>query len=185
MMKRHADDGMQRVMNALRYSLARYLRFAQPRVEASTQPIADAVGHVANAHGKHVKQIGEFLLERHGHVESQTYPLAFTRLNNLSIRYLLPLVVDDERQIIRLVDAAANEFERDAAANELLAEVGASGKRHLQMLREVPEHHEMMPSDMPVAARRRTPVRSTRGEDRHVRRQAVRAAPKHPQRMPI
>jgi hypothetical protein len=152
MKKDHLNDGMQHVMNALRYSLARYLRFAQPRVEASAQPIADAVGHVAETHGKHVMRIGEFLLERQGHVASRTYPLAFTRLNNLSIRYLLPLVVDDEVQIIRLVEAAANALECDAEAHELLAEVGESGKRHLQLLRDASNHRQATTSDIRVAA---------------------------------
>jgi hypothetical protein len=148
----HANDTLQRVMNALRYSLARYLRFAQPRVEASAQPIADAVSQVAEAHGKHVMQIGELLVERQGHVESRTYPPVFTSLNNLSIRYLFPLVVDDERQIISLVEAAGNALEHDAAAHQLLADVRNTGKRHLQLLRDAPKHRQVTSSDMRVAA---------------------------------
>jgi len=108
-------------MNALRYSLASYLRFARPWIDASTQSIAESIGHVAQHHRQHVTRIGELLVDRHGHVESRAFPQAFTGLNDLSIEYLLPLVIEDEKQIIRVIEATAVALECDAEASSVVA----------------------------------------------------------------
>ena len=82
---------LNRVMNALACSVASYLRFARPRIDAGAEGVADTVRHVAVSHRNHAFRVGELRRERHGHVESRTFPIAFTRLNDLSVEYLLPL----------------------------------------------------------------------------------------------
>src|SRR5688572_16913945 len=82
---------INRPMNALRYSLASYLQFAQPWVDADSQAVADTIACVATSHDRGATRIGELLVMRHGYVASQTFPAAFTALNDLSTRYVLPL----------------------------------------------------------------------------------------------
>jgi len=134
MTKQTPIDAINHVMNALRYSLASYLRFARPWIDASAQSIADTISNVAESHRQHVTRIGELLVERHGHVESRIFPSAFTGLNDLSIGYLIPLVIEDEKQIVRLVEASAPALEYDAEASELVAHIVVSAKLHLQIL---------------------------------------------------
>ncbi len=134
MARQSPNDAMNRVMNALRYSVATYLRFGRPWVHSNAGAVAEALWHLANSHRKHVRRIGELLIGRHGHVVSRAFPTAFTALNDLSIEYLLPLIVEDERQIIRLVEASAIALKGDSEATELAAEVVDSEKRHLQEL---------------------------------------------------
>jgi hypothetical protein len=155
MTKQTPIDAITRVMNALRYSLASYLRFACPWVDASKQPIAEAIRHAAEGHRQHVTRIGELLVERHGHVESRTFPRSFTGLNDLSIEYLLPLVIEDEKQIVRIIEASLAALESDAEASDLMAAIIDSEKRHLQMLERTPSHPRAMRSDASVQAQHR------------------------------
>jgi hypothetical protein len=60
--------------------------------------------------------------------------MAFTGLNDPSIEYLLPLVIEDEKQIIALIELAADALACDPAARELPAEIVECERRHLQML---------------------------------------------------
>jgi hypothetical protein len=54
MKRQPATDAMNRVMNALTCSVARYLRFASADFRAGA--IADLVGQVADSQGEHVPQ---------------------------------------------------------------------------------------------------------------------------------
>jgi hypothetical protein len=148
---------MNRVMNALRYSVASYLRFGRSWGHINAGPAADALWHVANCHRKHVRRIGELLIGRHWHVESRAFPLAFTGLNELSIGCILPLSIEDEKQIISLIEASAVALKGDSEANELAAEVVDSEQRHLQTLQRASDHCSIT-SDMSARAKRKRSV---------------------------
>lgn len=156
-MKRQTPfDAINRVMNALRYSLANYLRFARPWSDVRGQSIAETIGCVADGQTRHVMRIGDLLVKRHGHVESRAFPKAFTGLNDLSVEYLLPLVIEDEKQIVRLVEASAAALEGDREASDLLAEIIECEKEHLQRLERSPVHSRAMMDRASIPARHRT-----------------------------
>lgn len=125
---------MNRVRNALAWSVASYLRFARPRIDAGAEGVADTVRHVAISHRNHVFRVGELRRERHGHVESRTVPIAFTRSSDLSVECLLPLVIEDEKEILAFIESAADAIANDADARELLSAVVETEKRHLRVL---------------------------------------------------
>lgn len=143
MTKHPADVGLNRVMNALRYSLASYLQFARPWIGANARAdVVDAIARVADHHRDNVMRLGELLIERHRHVELQSFPTAFTGLNDLSVEYLLPLVIENEKRIIRLVEATAGALEHDIEAHRVLAEFVDREKLHLQSLVERKRHRK-------------------------------------------
>ena len=61
-------DALNGTINTLRYSLARYLRFARPWVDAGAESTAEMIEKVAESHRQHFTRLGELLVERHGHV---------------------------------------------------------------------------------------------------------------------
>jgi ferritin len=158
MTKQTPIDSINQVMNALRYSLASYLRFARPWIDASAQSIAETIRHVAQDHRQHVTRIGELLVNRHGHVESRAFPRPFTGLNDLSIEYLLPLVIEDEKQIIQIIEASAVALNCDVEVSDLLAEVLDIEKRHLRVLERAPGRRRAMGSGESIQARRQASV---------------------------
>ena len=153
MTRQSPNDAMNRVMNALRYSVANYLQIRHFCVG----PAADALWQLAACHRKHVRRIGLLLRARHWHVVSRAFPMAFEALNDLSIEYLFPLIIEDERQIISLVEASAVALQGDSEANELAAEVVDSEKRHLQTLQRASDHRAIT-SEMSAGAKRQGSV---------------------------
>lgn len=169
-MTTHAPlDAINRPMNALRYSLASYLRFARPRVDADSRAVADALIGVATGHDLGVTRIGELLVKRHGHAVSQTFPAVFTALNDLSIRYILPLVIENERQIVRTMEAAAVELECDAVAYDLVAELVDRERRHLHTLQQLRGACRANRSFAPVHTTPQAPIWPTAIERRKAR----------------
>jgi hypothetical protein len=134
MTEKSARDAMYRVINALRYSLASYLCFAQPRDDIPGSPAVLAVALVAQRHHRHAGRVAKQLVRRFGHVESRTFPRAFTALNDLSVDYLLPLIVEDQRQIVSLIDAAALALKPDTEWHDLVVDIGDSEKDTLTFL---------------------------------------------------
>jgi hypothetical protein len=157
-------DAINGTINALRYSLARYLRFARPWVDASAESIAEMIEKVAASHRQHFTRLGELLVERHGHVESRAFPSVFTRLNDLSIEYLLPLVIEDEKQIIRVIESNAVVLGHDAEASSLLDEVLDCEKRHLQVLERLPVRRAAMSGGSFIQPRHRASNWQAEGE---------------------
>lgn len=157
-------DAINGTINALRYSLARYLRFARPWVDAGAESTAEMIEKVAESHRQNVTRLGELLVERHGHVESRAFPSVFTRLNDLSIEYLLPLVIDDEKQIIRVIESNAVVLEHDAEASSLLDEVLDCEKRRLQVLEGLPVRRPAMSGGSFIQPRHRASKWSVEGE---------------------
>ena len=95
--------------------------------------------------------------------------MAYTALNDLSIRYVFPLIIEDEKQIIQLIIASTDILKHDIEAYELMAEVVAHERLHLQMLELASEARCLTTGDMSIPAKRRTPVRSAVKERLHVR----------------
>ena len=163
-------DAINRVMNALRYSLVSYLRFARPWVDADAQSLKTTIKDIAKQHRKHVMRIGKLLLSRYGHVESRTFPIAFGSLNDLSIEFLLPLVIEDERQIIRLVETSADALQSDAEVFGLMVDVLATETRHIELLQTATKPRRAIESAKSSALERcRSPQWTIENEQRHLR----------------
>ena len=95
--------------------------------------------------------------------------MAFTALNDLSIRYVFPLIIEDEKQIIQLIIASADILKHDIEAYELMAEVVDHERLHLQLLQLASEPRRLTTGDISIPANRRMPARSAVKERLHVR----------------
>src|SRR5688572_9477460 len=90
---------MNRVLNLQRFSLPNYLRFARPWTREADHVLWAIVFGIADVQQRHAARVGELLVERHASTEPGAFPMRFTGLNDLSIRYLAPLVVEDLNRI--------------------------------------------------------------------------------------
>ena len=80
--------------------------------------------------------------------------MAFTALNDVSLEHLLPLIIEDERLIIRLIEASAVALPDDREANELATDIMVCETRHLQTLQRASDNRSF-PSDMSARAERK------------------------------
>lgn len=148
------NDRLETVMHKFMYSVAHYLWFARPWSGADAQPTADALKSLGESHRDHIRRLGELLISRRRHIPKGSFPAAFTGLNDLSVQYVVPLAIEDENKIIRLLEAAAAELKLDSEAHTLLTDIIRSEKRHLQTLQAASNDRR--------AARARSPVRPPR-----------------------
>jgi hypothetical protein len=140
-------DAIKRVMNALRYSLASYLQFARPWIDANGESIADAIKCVAGHHSWHATRLGRLLMKRRANVVSRAFPATFTALNDVSVRHALPLVIEDSQRIVRHIEASLNTLRPDRDAYQLAMEICDGEKRHLSLLQNL---HDAQQAERPA-----------------------------------
>jgi hypothetical protein len=76
----------------------------------------------------------EFLNDRGWPVDPGTYPTEFTDLQYLSLKYLLPRIIDEQRAVVEDLDEAVHTCVDDGEAIALLREVLAHERRVLSEL---------------------------------------------------
>jgi len=81
--------------------------------------------------------LGSLILESNGTVDNGEFPMAFTSLHDLSLAYLLKLMIERQQKFIavceRLSDALSMAPYAQAAARETVGEA----KGHLENLQEL------------------------------------------------
>ena len=136
----NSKDVLNHVLNLQRFSLANYLRFARPWASEPDHVLLTVVFGIAQAQQQHADRIGMLLVERHARAEPGTFPLRFTGLNDLSIRHVSPLVVEDLERMIHDLHGCAEALRDDSAASALVQAILRDEQRHLQILREEVGH---------------------------------------------
>jgi hypothetical protein len=118
-------------------SLPMYLGYAPP-YEVASHPKAKAVlDQIVEDHKRTVDRLGTLILESNGTVDYGEFPMAFTSLHDLSLKYLLKLLVERQEKMVvacqRLADMLNMAPYAQAAAREIVGE--ANG--HLENLQEL------------------------------------------------
>ena|SRR5687768_5270905 len=140
---------LNHVLNLQRFSLANYLRYARPWASEPDHVLLTVVFGIAQVQQENAKRVGVLLVERHASAEPGTFPMRFTGLNDLSIRYVAPRVVEDLERIIYDLRWCAEALREDRTAWELLQAILHDEERHLQMLRDELLHSQKEPSTAP------------------------------------
>jgi hypothetical protein len=118
-------------------SLPMYLSYAPPH-RLSRDPRAQAVlEQLVADQQRTVDRLATIILESGGTIDHGEFPMAFTSLHDLSLPYLLKLLIERQAKTItacqRLADALALAPYAQAAAQEAVGEA----KGHLENLQEL------------------------------------------------
>jgi hypothetical protein len=70
-------------------------------------------------------------------VRSSVFPLHFTSYNDLSLEYLVPLLLEDERALIRSAEECAERLKDDPEARRIVDKVIVSLRRYAALLMEL------------------------------------------------
>jgi hypothetical protein len=133
---------LNRALNLQRFSLTNYLRYARPWASEADHILLALVFRIAELQMQNANRIGELLVERHASVEPGTFPMRFTGLNDLSIRYAAPHIVDDLEQIIHELHRCGELLRDDREACEIVQAILRDEQRHLTLLRDELRHIE-------------------------------------------
>lgn len=111
-------------------SLLQFMGEVSPWAPASAAAASATVARLVKQQKSHVDQLVQLLIERRWAVDFGVYPAAFTDLHFLSLKALLPRIIDNQQTLVSELDEAVHICVDDAAALEVLNAVLA-GERAL------------------------------------------------------
>lgn len=120
-------------------SLPMYLSYAQPH-ELQNRPEAAAVLEQVVADQKRMSdRLATLILDSSGTIDPGEFPMSFTGLHDLSVNYLLKMVVDRQKKHIVACEKLAEALAMAPFAQAVAREAVGEAKGHLDNLLELTE----------------------------------------------
>ena len=113
-------------------SLVRYLFNSRPWRRRAYLTLADATRRLADEHGRYAGAIVGLLHQRRHSLGAFTFPMEFTSYNDLSLEYLAPRILDDQKRLAATAKEVFNELAEvgDHEAHRLVEALLVSLRRY-------------------------------------------------------
>ncbi len=134
-MNRERLDLLADLVRLHRYSLVRYLRYADPYAESEEAKLV--LRQVSDMHEGTADRLESLILERNGELPAGDFSLEYTSLHDLALAYLLPKAVEYERGIVAALRAAVDRLDDDPEIQAVVEEALGEAKGHLESLEEL------------------------------------------------
>ena len=121
-------------------SLPVYLQYAPPWLEKGNEEVTTVLEQIVSDQEATVDRIGTMIQSAGEDVDPGKFPIAFTGLHDLSIEYLVSLMLEGQREIISISEQAISELAADAMAQAVAQESLGAAKAHLDSLLEIADH---------------------------------------------
>ena len=118
-------------------SLARYLSYARPWVRRRNMLLDALVRRLSYEHETFASSIARLISDRRGAVRSSVFPMEFTSYNDLSLEYLAPKLLEQERALIVSVEEYAERLNEDPEAGRVVGKIAATLRRYAALLAEL------------------------------------------------
>ena len=126
---------LNRLLVTQRCSLVSYLSKALFWTHRGNEALVKAIRGISNDQKHYAHRLTEAIGERDGRVESTSFPIAFTSLNDLALDYLLTKLIEYQRRNIQVIQQCAAEPTKDMPARSLGDEILSSAREHLEILK--------------------------------------------------
>jgi hypothetical protein len=118
-------------------SLPMYLGYAPP-YQIASRPHAKAVlDQIVADQQRTVDRLGTIILDSGGTVDPGEFPMAFTSLHDLSLEYLLKLLIERQEKFVTVCERLADMLTMAPYAQAAAREVVGEAKGHLENLQEL------------------------------------------------
>ena len=104
-------------------SLLQFVGEVSPWSPANAGAARDSVARLVKQQRRHVDQLVELLTERRYPVEFGVYPADFTDLHFMSLKAMLPRIIENQNALVTELDEAVHTCIDDATAIEVLTTV--------------------------------------------------------------
>jgi hypothetical protein len=118
-------------------SLARYLSYAPPWVRRPNMLLDALVRRMSYEHEILASNIARLIYDRHGGVRSCVFPMDFTSYNDLSLEYLAPRLLENERALIDSAEEYAERLKEDPEARRVVRKIAESLRPYAALLAEL------------------------------------------------
>ena len=131
------NDILNRLSVIHNRSLAMYLRYAVPWVKNADNEAAATVVSIAEDQQEYVDRIGALILENSGRVVMGEFPMIYTGYHDLSIDFLLNLLIREQQDAIPQIEECVDGLRMHPIARGLAEEALGAAKGHLAALQEL------------------------------------------------
>jgi hypothetical protein len=118
-------------------SLPMYLADVKTLAWPEGEPVHAALGRLVADQRMYAQRVAEAIAERGGRPNPPRFPTEFAAKNDLSLAFLLPVIIDSLRQAVATIEQCVGRLESDAALHALAEEVLGNVKGHLDILVEM------------------------------------------------
>lgn len=133
-------SSLNRLSVAHSRSLTVYLQYAPPWLEKGHEEVTTVLEQIVRDQEATVDRIGTMIQSAGEDVDPGKFPISFTGLHDLSIEYLVSLMIEGQREIISISEQAVSELAADAMGQAVAQESVGAAKAHLDSLLEIADH---------------------------------------------
>lgn len=131
------NDILNRILVLHARSLPVYLSYARPDQLWKHPKVADVLDRIVADHQRMVDRLGTLILENHGVVNHGEFPMSFTALHDLSVEYLLNMLIDRQKRFVAVIEKLADQLTLAPYAQAAAREAVGEAKGHLENLEEL------------------------------------------------
>tara|TARA_Y100001934_G_C12330135_1_gene764631 strand:+ start:330 stop:734 length:405 start_codon:yes stop_codon:yes gene_type:complete len=118
-------------------SLVSYIKYAEPWVAYGQEESMALVKDAIEDQERSVKVLGERILELGGIVQPGAYPLTFTSFHDVSLDYLLNVLLVTQQDDIDVILQCVNSLEVDTRDRAIAEEILGNAQAHLETFQEI------------------------------------------------
>jgi hypothetical protein len=140
---KHSVAILNRLVEMLDCSLARYLSYARPWARPPYLLLDALARRLGYEHESFARSIAQLIVVRRGTVRSCVFPMDFTYYNDLSLEKLGPRLLEDQQGLIASAQRGAGELVHDPEARRLVNKLEASLREYAGLLKELLAPHRI------------------------------------------
>jgi hypothetical protein len=118
-------------------SLTRYVVHASPYVAPGDDHLFERLQAVAAEQERMAGRLAETVWARRGRLPRVSFPMRFTSVHDLELRHLITQIVQEQRAVVKEIEAAVTAFADDAESQRLASEMRGVETAHLTVLEEL------------------------------------------------
>ena len=130
-------DILNRLLGVYNASLVSYIKYAAPWVANGQEGSMSLVNDAIEDQERSVKILGERILELGGIVQPGAFPLTFTSFHDVSLDYLLNILLVTQQDDIAVIQQCVDSLEADTRDRAIAEEVLGNAQAHLETFQEI------------------------------------------------
>jgi hypothetical protein len=123
------------------FSLPRFVASASPHIVAGDEHLLRVLEKIVRRQEHMASLVANAILMRQGHLPRATFPMHYTGLHDLGIRYLLTCILEEQRTVVSELHVAVSILAGDAEAQDLARELRRSETAYLALFEELCSSH--------------------------------------------
>jgi hypothetical protein len=128
---------LNQLLSLLCHSLPAYLADVKTLARSEGERVRVALGRLVADQQMYAQRVADAIAERGGRPNPGRFPTEFTAKNDLSLGFLLPEIIDFQRQTVATIEQCVGRLEGESALHALAEEILGNAKGHLDILAEM------------------------------------------------